>query len=158
MKLRTRRLCRYVFAYPSSSSSSPILERVFLAASNNDNSIEATSLAYCNGDTQAMIDFMRHSIEKIRHLATLLKYEMYLICLYHTNFCRILDRSCQMIKAIVVDHGSHIQTLNRHCLLHDNAKDLFISRSGCVKRSTWLFIRVFFPVFISPFVSQLLFQ
>ncbi|KAI8880903.1 hypothetical protein K501DRAFT_301408 [Backusella circina FSU 941] len=68
MKLRNRCLCRYVFASTSSTSSSPILDRDFLADNNtNSNSnIKATSLAYCEGDTQAMIDFIGHSIKNIR--------------------------------------------------------------------------------------------
>ncbi|CEP17673.1 hypothetical protein [Parasitella parasitica] len=68
MKLGNRCLCRYVFASTSSTSSSPILERDFLADNNTNgnNNIKATSLAHCDGDTQAMIDFIGHSIKKIR--------------------------------------------------------------------------------------------
>ncbi|KAI9492215.1 hypothetical protein BDB00DRAFT_883568 [Zychaea mexicana] len=52
----------------NSTSSSPILERDFLADNNinGNNNIKATSLAYCEGDTQAMIDFIGHSIKQIR--------------------------------------------------------------------------------------------
>lgn len=68
MKLRKRCLYRYVFASTSSTTSSPILERDFLADNNtnSNNKINATSLAYCDGDTQAMTDFIGHSIKKIR--------------------------------------------------------------------------------------------
>lgn len=91
MKLRNQCLCRYVFASASSTSSSPILERDFLADNNtnSNNNIKATSLAYCDGDTQVMIDFIGHSIKKIwlcvisyaglsnnpRDVAIFLKYE-----------------------------------------------------------------------------------
>lgn len=67
MKLRNRCLCHYVFASTSSTSSSPILERDFSVDNNtNSNNIKAASLAYCDGDTQQMIDFIGHSIKKIR--------------------------------------------------------------------------------------------
>ncbi|KAI9261009.1 hypothetical protein EDC94DRAFT_660040 [Helicostylum pulchrum] len=66
-KLRNRCLCRYIFASTSSTSSSPILERDFSVDDNtNSNSIKAARLAYCDGDTQQMIDFIGHSIKKIR--------------------------------------------------------------------------------------------
>ncbi|KAI9031025.1 hypothetical protein CLU79DRAFT_694733 [Phycomyces nitens] len=72
MKLRNRCLCRYIFASTSSTSSSPILERGLLADNNtkSNNNIKATSLAYCDGDTQAMIDFIGHSIKMIRLCVT----------------------------------------------------------------------------------------
>ncbi|KAI7863856.1 hypothetical protein BDF14DRAFT_1884826 [Spinellus fusiger] len=68
MKLRNRCLCRYIFASTSSTSSSPILERDFLTDNNtnSNNNIKATILAYYNGDTQAMIDLIGHSIKNIR--------------------------------------------------------------------------------------------
>ncbi|KAI9471010.1 MAG: hypothetical protein EXX96DRAFT_586532 [Benjaminiella poitrasii] len=154
-KLMDRCPCYYIFAYTSSTSSSPILERDFLADSNtnsNDN-VKTTSLAYCDGDTQAVVDFIKHSIKKIRlcvisysglsnnpdNVAIFLKYEkMFLMCLFHTNFCWIFYRSCKMSKSIVVDHGSHIESLSRYSLLHEdkNKIELFKSRSDCVKRTT----------------------
>lgn len=68
MKLRNRCICRYVFASTSSASSSPILERDFLEDNNanSNNNTKATNLAYSDGDTQAKIDFIGHSVEKIR--------------------------------------------------------------------------------------------
>lgn len=98
MKLRNRCLCRYIFASTSSTSSSPILERDFLADNNTNSNknIKATSLACCDGDTQAMIDFIGHSIKKIRlcvisyaslsnipdDIAIFLKYEECFSCVY----------------------------------------------------------------------------
>ncbi|CAO3703038.1 unnamed protein product [Rhizopus stolonifer] len=68
MKLRNRCLCHYIFASTSSISSPPILERDFLADNNtnSNNNIKATKLAYCDGEIQAMIGFIGHSIKKIR--------------------------------------------------------------------------------------------
>ncbi|KAG1501489.1 hypothetical protein G6F47_000764 [Rhizopus delemar] len=134
MKLRNRCLCRYIFASTSSTSSSPILERDFLADNNtNSNNIKATGLAYCDGDTQAMIDFIGHSIKKIR-----LCVISYAGLSNNPSDVALLLKSCKMIKSIVVDHDSHIELLSRYSLLHGDKKkiELFKSRSGCVKRST----------------------
>ncbi|KAL0090864.1 hypothetical protein J3Q64DRAFT_1692823 [Phycomyces blakesleeanus] len=49
MKLRNRCLCRYIFASTRPTSSSPILERDFLA----ENNVKAAGLAYCHEDTQS---------------------------------------------------------------------------------------------------------
>ncbi|KAG0738154.1 hypothetical protein G6F16_012388 [Rhizopus arrhizus] len=135
MKLRNQCLCRYVFASASSTSSSPILERDFLADNNtsSNNNIKATSLAYCDGDTQVMIDFIGHSIKKIW-----LCVISYAGLSNNPRDVAIFLKSCKMIKSIVVDHDSHIESLSRYSLLHGdkNKIELFRSRSGCVKRST----------------------
>ncbi|KAG0928826.1 hypothetical protein G6F57_013104 [Rhizopus arrhizus] len=135
MKLRNRCLCRYVFASASSTSSSPILERDFLADNNtnSNNNIKATSLASCDGDTRVMIDFIRHSIKKIR-----LCVISYAGLSNNPRDVAIFLKRCKMIKSIVVDHNSHIESLSRYSLLHEdkNKIELFKSRSGCVKRST----------------------
>ncbi|KAG1644567.1 hypothetical protein G6F44_002691 [Rhizopus delemar] len=109
MKLRNRCLHRYIFASTSSTPSSPTLERDFLADNNtnSNNNIKATSLTYCDGDTQAMIDFIGHSIKKIR-----------LCVISYTGLSNnpgdvvIFLKSCKMIKSIVVDHDSHIESLS----------------------------------------------
>ncbi|KAI8061808.1 uncharacterized protein B0P05DRAFT_599464 [Gilbertella persicaria] len=135
MKLRNRCLCRYIFTSTSSTSSSPILERDFLADNNtnSNNNIKATSLAYCDGDTQAMVDFIGHSIKKIR-----LCVISYAGLSNNPGDIATFLKSCKMIKSIVVDHDSHIESLSRYSLLHGNKNkiELFKSRSGCVKRST----------------------
>ncbi|KAI8391140.1 uncharacterized protein BYT42DRAFT_526494 [Radiomyces spectabilis] len=137
MKLRNRCLCRYIFASTSSISSSPILERDFFvdsnSNSNSNNNIKATDLAYCDGDTQAMIDFIGPSIKKIR-----LCVISYAGLSNNPGDVVLFLKSCKMVKAIVVDHDSHIEVLHRYSLLHGNQKKIqvFRSRSGCVKRST----------------------
>ncbi|KAG1057096.1 hypothetical protein G6F43_001037 [Rhizopus delemar] len=81
----------------------------FLAGNNtnSNNNIKATSLTYCDGDTQAMIDFIGHSIKKIR-----------LCMISYTGLSNnpgdvvIFLKSCKMIKSIVVDHDSHIKSLS----------------------------------------------
>jgi hypothetical protein len=67
MKLRDRCFCSHVYAFTSSKTSSPILERDFVTdGQGSNNTLKAKSLAYCDGDTQDMIDFIAHSIKKIR--------------------------------------------------------------------------------------------
>lgn len=62
IKSRNRRFCGKVFASIRSTSSWPILEGDFLAHNN----IEANSLAYCDGNTLTMVDFIGHSIKNAR--------------------------------------------------------------------------------------------
>lgn len=100
-----------------------------------------------------MIDFIVHSIKKIRlcmisyaglsnnrgDAAIFLRHEkcfsyVYFILTFVVSFIGV----CKMVKSIVVDYDSHIESLRRYSLLHGdkNKIELFKSRSGCVKRST----------------------
>ncbi|KAI8971515.1 hypothetical protein BDF20DRAFT_995543 [Mycotypha africana] len=134
MKLRNRCLCRFIFASTSSTSSSPILERDFLQGNttNSNKTVKATNLAHCDGDTQAMIDFIGHSMKKVR-----LCVISYAGLSNNPGDVIKLLKSCKMIKSIIVDHGSHIESLSRYSLLHGDKKkiELFKSRTGFVKRS-----------------------
>ncbi|KAI8971520.1 hypothetical protein BDF20DRAFT_915321 [Mycotypha africana] len=109
MKLRNRCLCRFIFASTSSTSSSPILERDFLQGNttNSNKTVKATNLAHCDGDTQAMIDFIGHSMKKVR-----LCVISYAGLSNNPGDVIKLLKSCKMIKSIIVDHGSHIESLS----------------------------------------------
>ncbi|SAM02254.1 hypothetical protein [Absidia glauca] len=128
-KLRDRCLCQHVFASTSSTSSSSINERDFEAREG----IIANTLDHCDGDTQDMIDFVGHSLKKVR-----LCVISYAGLSNDSDDVSKLLKCCKMIKTIVVDHDSHLESLDRHVLLHGdkNRIKVFQSRAGCVRRAT----------------------
>ncbi|ORZ14246.1 hypothetical protein BCR42DRAFT_467087, partial [Absidia repens] len=111
IKLQNRCFCRYVFASPTCSSTSKILERD--SNVDKDNTLILDNLSGCSGDAQKMIQFIARSTKPIR------------LCIITfaglSNDSRDVEvflRACKMIKAIVVEQGVDSKVLRRHTVVY----------------------------------------